>query len=103
MKSVLVIDTPDNCDTCDLSRLYSLSGKLVKDPFCFALNKYVEDGQIILEDCPLKKLPQIRPCNYYDFEHYTSGYDKGWNDCIEHIMPKKKEEKKNNADGDGRL
>lgn len=100
MKSVLVIDTPENCDTCDLSRLYSLSGKIAKKPFCFALNEFVEDASIILEDCPLKKLPQIRPCNYYDFEHYTSGYDKGWNDCIEAISPKEKE-KDNDTNDDG--
>ena len=99
MKSVLVIDTPERCEDCPCA--YFTEG--ATSDYCRVTDSDIEDGMLILEDCPLKKLPQIRPCNYYDFEHYTSGYDKGWNDCIEHILPKEKEEKKNNADGDGRL
>lgn len=100
MKSVLVIDTPKNCIDCPCSYFTEGTTEYAQSDYCIVTNSEIEDLDGILEDCPLKKLPQIRPCNYYDFEHYNSGYDKGWNDCIEAISPKEKE-KENDTNDDG--
>jgi hypothetical protein len=115
MKSVLVIDTPENCNDCPLcihtaeeKRYIGYCNTSDEDYYCKALDRFMEydkvDGGVDIlvkpEDCSLKNLPQMRPCNYYDFEHYNSGYDKGWNDCIEHILPKEKE-KENDTNDDG--
>ena len=86
-KSIVTIDTPENCVDCDMT---TLSGCGIEHPYCAVLNRFLDNPDIVQEDCPLKELPKSRLCNYYDFEHYTSGYDKGWNDCIEQITGENK-------------
>ena len=94
-KSILVLDTPTNCEDCLLFReaqdfnatiSYCMSGK-GKELFMVK-----EKG--VSENCPLKPLPHK---NKYDVEKYgtvdyenniTLGHylNKGWNDCIDEIL-----------------
>lgn len=94
-KSVLVIDTPENCLDCQ---------------FCYELDEGVEACCSISDDdkdtslmkkidcehgycqgkpdwCPLKLLPEEEDdCsnNYYD--DYYRGHANGWNECLEEII-----------------
>ena len=67
-KSVYVLDTPRNCKECPITK-------------CSAFNVADERPQ----DCPLRKLPDKEPCNYYTSEGYVPGYAKGWNDYHDKI------------------
>ena len=75
-KSVLVIEKPERCEDCPCA--YFTEG--AQSDYCKVTDSEISNSNEVLKDCPLKDLPMSRPCNYCDFEHYTSGYDKGWND-----------------------
>ena len=79
-KSVLILDTPVNCDECDLCRSLDVVGFM-----CMANNTILKDVQNKCEDCPLKDLPTKRVTNDYIFQGYTYGYNKGFNDAIDMI------------------
>lgn len=81
-KSVLILDTPVNCDECDLS---CIAGYGPTRPLCSALRIFIDDPSKVCEDCPLKDLPKKQVCNEYDFENYNNGYNKGYNDAIDMI------------------
>ena len=67
-KSVMVMDTPANCKECRISK-------------CEA---WVDDDARP-DGCILRPLPDKVPCNYYEFEGFTAGHDRGWNDYADHI------------------
>lgn len=96
-KSVLVIDTPENCLDCQ---------------FCYELDEGVEACCSISDDdkdtnlmkkinceygygqgkpdwCPLKPLPEEDHENHYPDE-WEDGYADGWNDCLREIAGRNK-------------
>ena len=81
MKSVLVIDKPQNCDECDICYYKD------KELFCPFVGFLVERdyAEAIHDDCPLRDLPSYQVANNYDFECYTNGIAVGWNSCLEKI------------------
>ena len=86
-KSILVIDTPENCDYCPVGRIFGMEGQVE----CMAGKDIVvnNNGMVIPDWCPLRDLPERANHPYY----FDNGrYDKGWNDCIDEIL---KEEGKN--------
>ena len=89
-KSILAIDKPANCDECDICYYKD------KELFCPFVGFLVDKDytEIIHDDCPLKSMPVKQPCNYYDFENYTNGYSKGWNDCVDYLNEEGRWEKK---------
>lgn len=95
-KMILVIDKSVNCDECDICypRVAEDGERMEFCPMTGWMKiETAKEG--IQPNCPLKKLPQTRPCNYYDFEHYTSGYDKGWNDCVDYLSEEGRWKNKN--------
>ena len=68
MKSVLIIETPENCTGCIYNTCPERSVKENKP-----------------EECPLKPLPLPEVCNPYSFEGYTNGHGAGFNRCLELI------------------
>lgn len=70
MKSVLIIDTPDNCKCCKYTCMM------------------YKDGEERPKDCPLRPLPQKEACNQYSFEGFANGVSYGWNRCLEVITEK---------------
>ena len=85
MKVVYVMEKPKSCEECDLCH----------DTRCEPLDMLIMDREeddvtyIIepyLKECPLRPLPEKVPCNYYDFEHFDTGHDRGWNDFYDKIM-----------------
>ena len=67
-KSILVIDTPKNCEDCP-----------------FYENEYGYYCAGIVKNCPLKPIPEKR--KYLDYDIYAgSGFDRGYNACIDEIL-----------------
>lgn len=76
-KSVLVIDTPENCRLCDfLSGSHHLK-------FCCANRRYIEDISKRSCWCPLKPLPE-KMTGAAQTDHWNS-IKAGWNACIDKI------------------
>ena len=82
-KSVLVIDTPENCISCSISR--DCSNILETCTFCPITGKCVLDkeAETIPDWCPLKPLPE-KMTGVVLTEHW-GGVKKGWNGCIDAI------------------
>lgn len=73
-KSVLVIDTPENCGKC----------KFISEFWCRAMNgRRVPNNDVIPNWCPLKPLPE-KMAGVVLAEHW-GGVKKGWNACIDAI------------------
>ena len=90
-KSVLVIDTPENCISCSISR--DCSDILGTCAFCPITGKCVfgKDAEMIPKWCPLKPLPEkMKVTGLYNGEYFKAGgkppsYKIGWNKCIDEI------------------
>ena len=72
-KSILVIDTPNNCAECKLMFLQGIG-----ESICNAV-----DWSRRPSWCPLKPLPQKVEM---DFNEYYEGMADGWNACIDEIV-----------------
>ena len=83
-KSVLVIDTPENCYDCPIGQ--DCSNILEESLFCLGAGKCVIDKEAatIPNWCPLKPLPEEK-----EEEHWRSklslAWIRGWNTCISKI------------------
>lgn len=90
-KSVLIIDTPENCSKCPF--MYEFNG--IKK--CHILN-VVNFGKAIIpvdvltksrkEECPFVELPKRISLESADYAHEAS-YIQGWNECLEKIIENK--------------
>lgn len=81
-KSVLVMDTPENCGKC----------KFISEFWCRAMDgRRVPNNDVIPNWCPLKPLPdKMKLTGVYGREYFQSNgkmpsYKIGWNDCIDEI------------------
>lgn len=75
-KSILIVDTPDNCEKCKFC-----ANEYVD--FCILENATVDDVSKIPDWCPLKPLPE-KMTGVVLTEHW-GGVKKGWNGCIDAI------------------
>lgn len=75
-KSVLVIDTPEKCDSCDLCCITFY-------PFCKVNARDIIDLNIVPDWCPLKPLPE-KMTGVAQTDHWNS-IKAGWNNCIDAI------------------
>lgn len=75
-KSVLVIDTPENCNSCDLC-----GGTF--HVFCEVNHRDIEDFSVKPDWCPLKPLPE-KMTGVASTDHWNS-IKVGWNGCIDEI------------------
>lgn len=69
-KSILVIDTPEDCSKCDLKNGY----------FCGKTKCWIDEDCFPKPDwCPLKDVPD---------KYYPVGmnFERGWNACIDEIL-----------------
>lgn len=88
MKSVLIIDKPQNCDECDICYLKPVGyGTVTQELFCPIVGYIdVELGKAgIHEECPLRDLPSFQVANEYEFQNYDNGVSVGWNRCLEKV------------------
>lgn len=73
-KSVLVIDTPENCGKC----------KFISEFWCRAMDgRRVQNNDVIPNWCPLKPLPKYKSMEKPG--EYEYGKMHGWNRCIDEI------------------
>lgn len=95
-KSVLVIDTPENCGKC----------KFISEFWCRAMNgRRVPNNDVIPDWCPLKPLPEkkeyIVPID--NVESQKDIIAVGWNACLREITEtsdKKRAIRRGEVDGE---
>lgn len=74
-KSVLVIDTPENCGKC----------KFISGFWCRAMgDRRVPNNDAIPGWCPLKPLPEEKEEEYWRSK-LSLAWIRGWNTCISKI------------------
>lgn len=89
-KSILVIDTSENCYNCGIRRGYSCGG--VRG--AFGMGKDIDDFKLHKPNwCPLKDVPKKKNVRNFclgekDFEQ--KGYQQGYNTCIDEILKRGK-------------
>lgn len=87
MKSMLIIDTPDNCYKCPLR--YDSYGI---DDICSGKDDIIPDCNSRPNWCPLSPLPLKKDLTHYiqrgDTQSMTLQYihDQGYNDCLDEIL-----------------
>lgn len=76
-KSILVIDTPENCCGCDLEYGH----------YCGKEKRYIseEEFESIPDWCPLRDLSEKKEENKYH-NNYERGVVDGFNACIDEIL-----------------
>jgi hypothetical protein len=99
-KSVLVIDTPENCRKCPLHSVdsFSIYCKAVTDDcgWCSPARKICDRNEKCVKPywCPLSPLPEKIDLDKYfmrgdckSMTHMVMNiHDHGWNDCIDEIL-----------------
>ena len=78
-KSVLVIDTPENCYSCCLRH-----EPIRNLPFCAVKLKGIKDSSVKPDWCPLRPLPEKNKAQKVA-SGYEHGYEDGWNKCLAEI------------------
>lgn len=78
-KSVLVIDTPENCYSCCLRH-----EPIRNLPFCAVKLKGIKDSSVKPDRCPLRPLPEKNKAQKVA-SGYELGYEDGWNKCLAEI------------------
>lgn len=78
-KSVLVIDTPENCYSCCLRH-----EPIRNLPFCAVKLKGIKDSSVKPDWCPLRPLPEKTTIEN-DMTDYQCGMVDGRNQCIDEI------------------
>lgn len=80
-KSVLVVDTPENCRSC------YLRGFTLNLQYCRGKLKDIKDTSVKPDWCPLKPLPEKKlhtaPVSNYELQKNLLA--DGWNNCIDEI------------------
>lgn len=86
-KSILIINTPDNCYDCPL--MYDNYSCIITGSLFFKGD--FDPCKDILQNCPLKKIPEKyeidkSKCSdsFYEFE-----FEAGYNQCIDEILENK--------------
>ena len=85
-KSVLVMETPENCYKCPLHRHVNTSKR------CMGNMRQYEDHSIVQSWCPLRPLPEMKEervmylTNKYDVDYYEDSCAVAYNDCLREIL-----------------
>lgn len=94
-KSVLVIDTPENCLDCQFGTGYcsdleyeglcELADCLDCNEILITEEYYDCESKLRPDWCPLKPFPEKD--NFDDpYDEYYTGYSDGWNRCLKEIV-----------------
>ena len=78
-KSILVIDTPKNCEGCPLHH-FVLDEVLNEWFVSCQLDTFIDEDGKRPSKCPLRPLPHKLQADWY-----TDGYKEGFNACLEEI------------------
>lgn len=78
MKSILVIDTPQDCLACPCIKLFS--------DFEYCSVNMTPLGLHIPKWCPLRPMPEKMIPEMVLGNKFAEGCVQGWNDCLEEIL-----------------
>lgn len=92
-KSVLVIETPENCVVCIFCQEFGIGGR--EHACCYATNGDSENDMKLIDCiygyrqskpdwCPLMDLPE-KDNGDYPANTFDAGFAEGWNQCIDEI------------------
>ena len=74
-KGIIVVDIPKDCWSCDY----------IDSQWCALTSKNVPNGNA-QKHCPIKELPYKQVRDYPEYDKYITGYDDGWDYCIDEIL-----------------
>ena len=84
-KAVLVMDMPDKCVYCPLSRLFGMGGAAE----CRSAERVNRNCESVPDWCPLRELPE-KATEMTDADDlgvdYVRGTMDGWNACLDAII-----------------
>ena len=81
-EAILVLKhMPDMCISCPISD-YSIQGR----PYCKANKRHLDSFCYKPEWCPLEYIPDKKIRDYPQYDRYITGYDDGWDACINEIL-----------------
>lgn len=86
-KAMLIMDMPESCAECQLSRCLIHKGVGI----CGVNSERFDDIKKVQEWCPLREVPKkmAEETRWFDIE-----YAKGWNACIDEILGGKDEKQR---------
>lgn len=87
MKSILVIDTPDNCSECPICASWQDSSFAIREYWCPVSGNKDVDPSNKPDKCPLTPLPTKYDMEDVVFDRdYDGEYEYGYNACINEIL-----------------
>lgn len=72
---------PDMCRNCPLFDFNNRG-----EPICNKENKCIDSMHRKPDWCPLVELPKYSVRDYPEYDRYVTGYDDGWDACINEIL-----------------
>ena len=84
-KSILVIKTPENCESCACAQI-AFDSELFREGELYCLMELKSVEEFMHENrpdwCPLKPMPEKK--GFWE-EEYGGKFSEGWNACIDEI------------------
>lgn len=81
MKVIAIIEKPENCLYCDM--LNGSDECILQDEY---QNFDVDSVSDLLNNCPLREIPEKHNTDATQVGEQWSVFNKGWNACIDEIM-----------------
>lgn len=81
-KGILLLEwMPSYCSDCIFCYERHQDGS-----WCELLNERVFNQWGKLDMCPLKELPEKQVRDYPEYDRYVTGWDDGWDACLDEIL-----------------
>lgn len=81
-KAILILDEmPQYCAEC----IFCFDKHHHEGSFCDLLNEPVFPF-VRYKSCPLKELPEKQVRDYPEYDRYITGWDDGWDACLDEIL-----------------
>ena len=85
-KAILIINTPNKCNECPICASWQASASSIREYWCPAAGNKDVDPKGKPNWCPLSALPEKQVRDYPEYDKYITGYDDGWDACIDEIL-----------------
>lgn len=88
-KGIIVVNIPEKCEYCPCYVEGYVNGSSYGDSCKFTgerLSNYTLSNYMNEKHCPFKLLPEKQVRDYPEYDRYITGYDDGWDACIDEIL-----------------
>lgn len=85
-KSILVIDTPNNCGECKICASWQECAFSTREYWCAASDSGYVNPDMKPNWCPLKPIPEKYKIGNVVENYYDNDYAYGYNACINKIL-----------------